>query len=210
VASSHEAREFPRSRQTSVVSIREVVVEAKTHRYAGLAHRAGHELKEFVVISLYLYVCFGAILLYKSSVLEARDITYAPYGVAAIKALILAKFMLIGHAANLGERYRQRPLIYRVLYKSVVFVVFLVVLLVLEEAVSGLIQGRTVVESMRTIAGGTWFQILATSLLLWLILLPYFAVRHIDQVLGEGNLRRMFFVDPASPDQNVRPPVASA
>jgi hypothetical protein len=56
-------------------------VEVKTHRYAGLARRAGHELKEFAVISLYLYVCFGAILLYKSSVLEARDITYAPYGV---------------------------------------------------------------------------------------------------------------------------------
>jgi hypothetical protein len=45
------------------------------------------------------------------------------------------------------------------------------------------------------IAGGSWLQIAATCLLLWLILLPYFAFRQISEVLGQGNLRRMFFVE---------------
>ena len=29
---------------------------------------------------------------------------------------------------------------------------------------------------------------------MWLILLPYFAFRLVDAMLGEGTLRRMFFV----------------
>ena len=68
-------------------------------------------MKEYAGISLYFYVCFGAILLYKESVLEAHDLSYAPYGLAAAKALILGKFMLIGQAIHLGERFRHKPLI---------------------------------------------------------------------------------------------------
>lgn len=185
-------------------------MDAKAQPHTGLAHKVSHELRQYAAIFLYLFVCFGAILLYKAAVLQARDIAYAPYGLAAIKALILAKFMLIGHAARIGERYKEKPLIYPVLYKSSVFLVLLVALSIIEEAVSGIIHGRTVIASISDIAGGTWFQILATCLLLWLILLPYFAFRQIGELLGEANLRRMFFVDPVYEGRNVPPPGGGA
>jgi hypothetical protein len=167
-------------------------VKAKPH--AGLIHRIGHELTEYAIIALYLYICFGAILFYKASVLQADGIEYAPYGLAAIKALILGKFMLVGQAFHLGERYKNKPLIYPILYKSLVFLVILVILSIIEEAVAGIIHGRSVTGSISDIAGGTRLQIAATCVLLWLILLPYFALREISAVLGEGTLRRMFFV----------------
>jgi len=170
-------------------------MDAEPQLHTGLAHKIGHELKQYAVISLYLYICFGAILLYKASVLQAHGIGYAPYGLAAVKALILGKFMLIGHALKIGERDKRRPLIYPVLHKSLVFLAALVACSVVEEAVAGAIHGRTVVESLSDIAGGSWSQIAATSLLLWLILLPYFAFRQLGEALGEGKLRRMFFVE---------------
>jgi hypothetical protein len=170
-------------------------MDAEPRLHTGLAHKISHELKEYAAISLYLYICFGAILLYKASVLHAHGIGYAPYGLAAVKALILGKFMLVGHALKIGERYKRRPLIYPVLHKSLVFLAVLVAFSVIEEAVAGVIHGRTVVESLSDIAGGSWLQIAATCLLLWLILLPYFAFRQISEVLGQGNLRRMFFVE---------------
>ena len=110
-------------------------MKGETQMHTRWAQKIGHELKEYAAISLYLYVCFGAVLLYKASVLQARGIDYAPYGLAAIKALILAKFMLLGHAARLGERYRRKPLIYPVLHSSFVFLALLVALSVVEEAV---------------------------------------------------------------------------
>jgi hypothetical protein len=156
-------------------------------------HRLAHELKVYAGISLYLYVCFGAILLYKESVLEGHGLSYAPYGLAAAKALILGKFMLIGQALHLGERYKHKPLIHMVLYKSVIFLIVLVALSFVEEIIVGAIHGRTVVQTITEIAGGRWLEIAMTCALLWLILLPYFAFQQISEVLGEGKFRQMLF-----------------
>jgi hypothetical protein len=176
-----------------------IVMEAEAQPLTGphkLGHKLAHELKEYVGISLYLYLCLAAILLYKASVLEAAGLSYAPYGLAAVKALILAKFMLIGQAIHLGERFRHKPLIYEVLYKSVIFLVVLVALSYIEEIVVGAIHGRTVVQSIAEIADGRWLEIAMTCALLWLILLPYFAFQQISEVLGEGKFRQMLFDKP--------------
>lgn len=172
---------------------------AETQPHTRWAKKMGHELREYAIISLYLYICFGAILLYKVAVLQARGVDYAPYGLAAIKALILAKFILIGHATKMGERYREKPLIYPILHKSIAFLVLVIVLSVIEEVVAGALHGRSVAASLSEIADGTWLEIVATALLLWLILLPYFAVRQISERLGKGRLIRMLFVEPALP-----------
>jgi hypothetical protein len=173
-----------------------IVMEAEAQSLTGrhkLGHKLAHELKEYAGISLYLYVCFGAILLYKESVLEAHDLSYAPYGLAAAKALILGKFLLIGQAIHLGERYMHKPLIYMVLYKSVIFLIVLVALSFVEEIVVGAIHGRTAAETISEIVGGRWLEIALTCALLWLILLPYFASQQISEVLGEGRLRQILF-----------------
>jgi hypothetical protein len=161
-----------------------------------LTHRLAHEMKVYAGISLYLYVCFGAILLYKESVLEAHDLSYAPYGLAAAKALILGKFLLIGQAIHIGERYKHKPLIYMILYKSVIFLIVLVALSFLEEIIVGAIHDRTAVETISEIVGGRWQEIAMTCALLWLILLPYFAFQQISEVLGEGRFRQMLFDKP--------------
>jgi hypothetical protein len=166
------------------------VMEAEAQPFT---HRLAHEMKVYAGISLYLYVCFGVILLYKMSVLEAHELSYEPYGLAAAKALILGKFLLIGQAIHIGERYKHKPLIYMVLYKSVIFLIVLVALSFLEEIIVGAIHGRTAGETISEIAGGRWLEIAMTCALLWLILLPYFAFQQISEALGEGKLRHMLF-----------------
>jgi len=53
------------------------------------------------VISLYLYICFGALLLYKSAILEDVGINFTHWGLAAIKALIMANEYLESELAEL-------------------------------------------------------------------------------------------------------------
>ncbi|PPQ27866.1 hypothetical protein [Rhodopila globiformis] len=158
-----------------------------------LRQRATDELKRYVAVSLYLYVCFGTLLLYKGAVLRAEGIDYTSYGLAAVKALILGKFMLIGHALHIGERYGNKPLIYPILHKSLAFLALLFVLDLAEEAIAGMLHGQSFRVSLAQFAGGTWLQIVATCLVLLLILLPYFAYREVGEVLGEGVLNRMLF-----------------
>jgi hypothetical protein len=48
----------------------------------------------------------------KTAVLHSQGIEFAFWGVPAIKAVVLAKFMLIGNALKIGERNSTRPLIW--------------------------------------------------------------------------------------------------
>jgi len=183
-----------------------MITKARSNRT--IVHKVGHELKEYAIVFVYLYVCFGAIILYKAAVLREEGISYAPLGFAAVKALILGKFMLLGNSMRLGQRFTGRPLIYPTLHQSFVFLVFLLVLLAIEETLVGLLHGRTVVESLSDVAGAHLYQILTTTLLMFLILLPYFAFRQLAGVLGEGRLSRLFFVNGGRPEIGDRAPDA--
>src|SRR5262245_36200314 len=74
---------------------------------ASIGKRAAHELKEFLIIAAYFCVCFTALAYLKAAILEAQGIAFAPFGFAAVKALICAKFISIGYMFHLGERYRK-------------------------------------------------------------------------------------------------------
>jgi len=79
-------------------------VITETTAKAPLRQRAMHELKELVFISLYLYVSLGAVILMKTAVLHTQGIEFTPWGIAVVKALVLAKFMLLGEAMKIGGR----------------------------------------------------------------------------------------------------------
>ena len=53
-----------------------------THAKATLRGRAVHELAELAIITSYLYVTLGAVILMKVSVLRDQGISFAPWGIA--------------------------------------------------------------------------------------------------------------------------------
>ncbi len=159
---------------------------------ASLAKRATDELKEFVIIAVYLCVCFTAILNLKASILKAEGVEFAPFGFAVIKALICAKFVSVGHMLHVGERFKSLPLVWPTLYKSFAFLLLLLVLNALEEIGEGLLHHRAILDSLAEFGGGTLDQLIATSIVGLLILIPFFAFRTLGEVLGENNLVRVF------------------
>ena len=172
---------------------------------ATLAHKAVEEFKAMLALAAYLYVGLGALLLERTALLHSEGIDYTAWGGAAVKALVLAKFMLIGHALRLGERYRHKPLIWPSLHMALMFLILLLILTTLEETVVGLIKHRPLQESLAHIAGPTLFTAAGNLLLMFLILLPYCAFRTLGGVVGDGTLVRLFFVSrDVSPDAMVR------
>jgi hypothetical protein len=123
---------------------------------ASIGKRAVHELKEFLIIAAYFYVCFTALAYLKAAILEAQGIVFAPFGFPAVKVLICAKFLSIGYVFHLGEGYRKQPLIWPTLHRSFVFLALLIVLTVLEELTVGYLHHRTFADSMAEIGGGTY------------------------------------------------------
>jgi hypothetical protein len=115
------------------------------------------------------------------------------FGYAIVKALLLAKFILLGHMLHIGERLRGRPLFYSSLYQALALCLLLIVLLGLEEGVVALVQGQTIRASIGAVLGSSRHLILAQGLLMFLLLLPYVAFLQLNEALGAGNLKRLFF-----------------
>jgi hypothetical protein len=167
----------------------------ETTTKATLGQRAVHEFKELAILTAYLYVTLGAVILYKTAVLHGQGISFVPWGIAVVKALLLAKFMLIGQAMKIGERYTDRPLIWPTLYKSFVFLVFLAILTIIEEVVVGLFHHQSVAASLGELTGARLEEFLASILIVLLVLIPYCAIGVLSEALGEGTLTRMFFIE---------------
>ena len=113
MASRSQARSVCQSDPNTVESSLNNPTTAKP----SLRHRATEELKELLILSLYLYVCLGALIIMKSAILNSVGVEFDLWGIAAIKALLLAKFMLIGKALHLGEK-KNMPLAWPTLYQS--------------------------------------------------------------------------------------------
>src|ERR1700739_3017707 len=130
------------------------------------------ELREFAVLATYLFICFTALAAYKAAILRAYGVSFAPWVFAAIKALVSAKFLLIGRMFGLGDGLaRKYPLIISTLYRSCAFLVVLAFLTVVEEIVMGHFRGEPITESLAGIGGGTLWQVIATSVILLLVLI---------------------------------------
>jgi len=158
-----------------------------------IGERVTTELREFAILATYLYVCFTALAYLKASILHAQGVDFAPWAFAAIKAAVSAKFMLIGRALHVGEGFKKYPLIIPTLYKSFAFVLLVSALTVLEEITVGYLHGRTIVDAMADIGGGTHDQRIATSIVLLLIFIPFFAFRSLGDIIGDKILVRLYF-----------------
>jgi len=180
------------SRSSAATSDRANVADPAPPAQASRLQRLRHELFEYLVISAYLYVCFGSLTFYKAAVLHSDGIEFAPFGFAIAKALILGKFVLFLHALKIGERRGGASVLFvDILKKSVLFLVFLIALTVVEETIVGYFHGRTIIEALGELGGGTLQQAFAVSLLMLIILIPYFTFRLVADRLGEGVLWRL-------------------
>ena len=167
----------------------------ETYAKATLRQRAEHELKELAIISAYLYVTLGAVILMKTAVLHTEGIAFAPLGIAIVKAVVLGKFVLLGNLVHVGGRDISGPLIWPTLRRAFAFLVLLVILTIIEEVVVGLFHGQSITASLRDLVGRRLEETLAGYLIMLIVLVPYFAFRVLGEVLGEGRLTRMFFIE---------------
>jgi len=168
-------------------------VTTETTAKPPLHQRAIRELKELVFISLYLYVTLGAVILLKTAALHTEGIQFTPWGIAIVKAVVLAKFMMVGEIIKIGGRGTTGPLIWPTLQKAFGLLVLLIIMTIIEDAVVGLFHHRSIAASLGDLFGPRLEETLAGYLIMLVVLLPYCAFRVLGEALGEGRLMRLFF-----------------
>ena len=170
--------------------------ESKGHKagkHGSMKEKAVEEFKLFWVIAVYLALLFGSFMVYRRLVLAQFGLTYLNYGFAIIQALIIGKVILIGDAVKIGRRFEGGPLIYSVLYKSLIFSLFVMAFGVLEHVVEGLFHRESASAIAHGITGIGVDELAARTLMLICAFIPFFAFWELGRVVGRERLMALFF-----------------
>jgi hypothetical protein len=162
-------------------------------RQRHLKERAYDEFKRFIVIFLYLWVVFGLLSIHKSLVLSQSHLDYPEHAFAIINALVFAKVLLVGEHFNLGTRFKDKPLLYPILHKCLVFTVVLLCFHIVESVLVGVWHGNTIADSFPSIFGGNLKGILSVGVVCFVVLLPFFGFREIGRVIGSREMWNLIF-----------------
>jgi hypothetical protein len=156
-----------------------------------LKQKAVHEVREYFLISLYLFLVFSLLVVHRSMILAEHHIDYRLHGLALINALALAKVMLVAQDLHLGDQFADAPLIYPTLIKSFAFTVVLACFKVAEDAFLGRLHGEPFHQSLSNV--GYRAGILVLAALLFVMLIPFFGFSELRRVFGADRLIRVFF-----------------
>ena len=158
-----------------------------------LKQRVAHEMREYLVMSFYLFVVFSSLVVYKSRILAEHHIDFVRHGFALINALALAKVMLVAQELHLADQFGDAPLIYPTLVKSFAFTIVLACFKIAEEVAVGRFHGKSFHESIADLGGGTWKGVLTLAALLFVMLIPFFGFTELRRVFGPDRLIGVFF-----------------
>lgn len=154
--------------------------------------RLGHEMRAYLVNTVFLLAVLIAFVNYRTLALEEYDVAVLQYGWAVVEAMILGKLVLIGEMLHLGERFEHMPIAVSVLWKTLVFMVFVAAFMVAEHAVKALVHHRSLGAEFgldRIVE----LEMLARLQLLFVAFLPLFTYRELGRVMGQEQLDALLF-----------------
>jgi len=171
--------------------------------HAGWKRTLIHELVEYWLNVAYLSFFLVAFVWYRRLILAEYQVLYTNYWFPLIEAAVLAKVIMIGDVLRLGRGLEHKPLIVPTLIQTLVFGAWVAAFHVLEATVRALIQGKGLRGGFEAIASKGRYELLASVVMVLVAFIPFFALRELRRVMGEGTLWTLFFT-------SVTPPTASS
>lgn len=151
------------------------------------------EGRRLLWIFVYLWILLGLFSIHKSIVLNEPNLLFHQ-GFAFINAWLLAKVMLTAEMLHVAENLDHKPLIYPIALKSAIYSIILMSFYIIEETLIGVWHGKTAAASIPDIGGGSFEGILVVGLMMFVVLIPFFALKELSRDLGDDRFYELFFV----------------
>jgi hypothetical protein len=156
--------------------------------------RVTEELRKLLVTVIYLWLLLSVFSLQREVILAHYNISYPQkLGFALLNAVILAKFMWLAEVLHAGKKATGRPLLFSMIWNSAIYAVILIVCHLLEEALVRLWHGQSLIQSLPENNWTDMLDVFATTILMFVVLIPFFATKGLFQRLGKEEIRRLLF-----------------
>ena len=158
-----------------------------------------HEFHEVLPPTIFFLVTFNIVLLDRALMLREYGLRVSSVAAAAVMALVVAKVVLVADKLPFINRFPEKPLIYNVVWKTVIYVGSSLLVHYLEHLIPLWWRNGRFGEAN----GELWREIIwphfwAIQLWLTVPILVYCASRELIRFVGRERIQQMFFGHPAA------------
>jgi hypothetical protein len=148
-----------------------------------------HEFTEYLVNFIYMAIIFSAVILYRRLVLAQYGIIVEDYFIGVVKALVIAKVVMIGAFLKISRKFENKPLFIPIVYKALLFTLMVMLFDSIEEFIMALIHNHNLLQSIEEVQSQINVVWLGASLLMFFTFIPFFAVKELIRILGKNNVK---------------------
>ncbi len=155
--------------------------------------RIKHELKEAIPPFLFFFVAFHLLAMLRALMQQEYGIQAGTVMNATIGALIVAKVVLLADLLPIVNRFPDKPLIYNIVWKTLIYQAAAIVVAYLErlwdaygETASFAAANAHMVEAV------VWPHFWAVQILMLVLFLQYTTLREFGRAVGGKKLKTMF------------------
>jgi hypothetical protein len=152
------------------------------------------EFTEYWVNVAYLTLFFCVFAIARRLTLSHYGVEVQDYFVGIIKALVIAKVIMIGAFLRISRKYENKPLIIPVLYKTILFVLWVILFDVIEGFIRGLVDTKSLTAAIDFVLQHHFTKLwLGGLLFVSLSFIPFFALKELARVIGHEKFKDLFF-----------------
>ena len=171
---------------------------------AGWKHKFFLEMTAYWINVAYLTIFFAVFTSYRRLILAHYDISYSNWGISLIKAMVLAKVIMIGSLFHFDRALENKPLIFPTLLKSVLFTLWVAFFALIESALRGFVHGKGLAGALDHLLSEGTHEFFAKCLVVFVAFIPFFAFKELGRVLGKGKIWKWFFRKGPDADRSLR------
>ena len=144
--------------------------------------------------TLYFFVAFNVITFTTNLLAHNYWFHLTSFILASTLALVVGKVVLVVDKIRIIDRFRGAPLIQPILYKTVFYSVVVLIVRILEKVVHFAFDANGFGAAFQAaIHDFTWHRFVAVHLWIFVCFLIYVTATELDALVGDGQLRRLFF-----------------
>jgi len=159
-----------------------------------LSEKLKEEFRALLPPAIFFLIALHLVALVRVLMLKGTGISVGTSVSVTLAALIIAKAILIADLLPVINRYPDKPLVYNVIWKTIIY--FLVAMLVhyLERLFDHWrAAGGLVAANEKLLSEIVWPHFWAVQIFLLVLILMYCTMRELVRVIGEERVRRIFF-----------------
>jgi hypothetical protein len=160
-------------------------------------HVAAKIKEEFLALlppTVFFFIALHIIAVIRALMTKAAGISPMSTVSIAVAALILGKAVLIADMLPLINRYPQKPLIYNVAWKTMIYLLISAFIHYLERLFDFSRQaGGLVAGNHKLISEIVWPHFWAVQIILFVLILAYCTIRELVRVIGKERMHVIFF-----------------